>query len=287
MSSHASRRALDISGLSPIGVGLKPQHYRDILDSQPAIGWFEVHPENYMCAGGPPHRYLTAIRADYPLAMHSVGLSLGSVSLPDRPHLARFKELVDRYEPFLVSDHVSWSRGPSRYHTDLLPIPYTREALDILCRNVDIAQESLGRRLLMENPSTYVEFTDADMDEPAFLRELVTRTGCGLLLDVNNVQVCARNHGGDAKTYLDKVPWDAVQEIHLAGHAVEVRDGHELCIDDHGSPVRDDVWDLYRHALSHKPQVPTLIEWDTGVPPLADLMAEVSKARDIYNAQPC
>lgn len=267
----------------PVGVGLKSQHYQTILDEKPALGWFEVHPENYMCAGGPPHRYLSAIREDYDLSLHSVGTSLGSVSRPDARHLNALKALVERYEPFLVSDHISWSRGPMYYHTDLLPLPYSQEALDVLVRNVGIMQDHLRRQVLLENPSTYLEFAHADMDEPEFLTELVKRAGCGLIMDVNNVFVCAANHGLDGDDYLARVPWDAVQEIHLAGHAVEERDGFELRIDDHGSQVSTDVWALYEKAIGYKGTVPTLIEWDSNIPDFPVLMVEAEKARTVLD----
>lgn len=275
------------SELSPasnnFGVGLKPQHYKDIFETKPDLGWFEIHPENYMCAGGPPHRYLTAIRQEYDVSLHSVGTSLGSVTHPEKRQLDALKTLIERYEPFLVSDHVSWSRGPAHYHTDLLPLPYSHEALDILTRNVDLMQDYLGRQILLENPSTYLEFAHQDMDEPEFLTELVKRSGCGLIMDVNNIFVCASNHGLDADDYLSRVPWKAVQEIHLAGHAVEERDGYKLRIDDHGSQVSDDVWALYKKAVGYKDAVPVLIEWDSNIPPFSKLMSEVRKAQAVLD----
>ncbi len=260
------------------GVGLKAQHYRDILDHRPDIGWFEVHPENYMGAGGPPHRYLEAIRRDYPLSLHGVGLSLGSAEPIDRGHLARLKALIERYEPALVSEHISWSVLDGVYYNDLLPLPYTEETLYIVCDNVQRMQDALGRRILVENPSTYLEFGTSCLSEPDFIKEVVQRTGCGLLLDINNVFVCARNHGFDPETYLDQIPPGVVGEIHLAGHALEMLGDRELRIDDHGSAVIDEVWALYAAYMARAPHAPTLIEWDRHIPEWPVLLGEARKA---------
>ena len=270
---------------SRAGVGLKPQHYQHILDHQPTVGWFEIHPENYMCDGGPRHRYLTAIREHYPLSMHGVGLSLGSYQLPDADHIQRLQQLIDRYQPFQVSEHVSWSlaelQGTQIFHHDLLPLPYTRDALDTLCRNVSLVQDALQRPLLMENPSTYLAFQHADYDEPAFLNELVARTGCRLLMDVNNVFVRASNHNFSAANYLADINWQAVDEIHLAGHAIDRWQEHEILVDDHGSAVCDDVWQLYRQAIALAGDVPTLIEWDSLIPDFDLLQAQAEQANHI------
>ena len=279
-ASHgpASRRAS-----TPIpaaaGIGLKPQHYLEILDSRPALGWFEVHAENYMGAGGPPHRYLTAIREHYPLSLHGVGLSLGSTGPLDRAHALRLKALVARYEPGLVSEHLAWTRHGQTHFNDLLPVPLTQEALDVMVAHVDETQEILGRSILIENPSVYVDIEGAEMSEPEFLVALAYRSGCGLLIDVNNVHVSCSNRGDDAEAWLDAIPGHLVGEVHLAGHATEMVDGTPLLIDDHGSPVVTDVFDLYRNFIENIDARPTLIEWDTDVPALDVLLAEAGRAQ--------
>ncbi|WP_339613947.1 DUF692 domain-containing protein [uncultured Parvibaculum sp.] len=259
------------------GVGLKADHYREILDTRPAIGWFEVHAENFMGAGGAPHRYLTAIREHYPLSLHGVGLSLGSAGPLDRAHAKRLRALVDRYEPGLVSEHLAWSRHDGIHFNDLLPVPLTEEALDIVAEHVEETQDILGRRMLIENPSTYVATRD-EMSETEFLVALARRTGCGLLVDVNNVYVSSMNHGRDAAAWLDAITADLVGEIHLAGHAVEMVEGEALRIDDHGSRVSPEVFELCGRFLDRVGPVPTLIEWDSDVPPLSVLLEEASKA---------
>lgn len=267
------------------GIGLKAQHYQEILESGPALGWFEVHPENYMGAGGAPHHYLTRIRERYPLSLHGVGMSLGSAVPPDRDHLARLKTLVDRYEPGLVSEHLAWSAFDGVFLNDLLPLPLTYETLSHVVTHVDEVQETLGRRVLIENPSTYVRARGDEMIEPDFLTELARRTGCGLLLDINNVYVSACNHDFDAKTYLERIEPELVGEIHLAGHAVERVAGGELRIDDHGSQVCEAVWALYGGFIARAGVKPTLIEWDTDVPSLGTLQDEARRAQAILDAQ--
>ena len=262
------------------GVGLKADHYREIVETKPAIGWFEVHAENFMGEGGAPHRYLTAIREHYPLSLHGVGLSLGSAGPLDRDHARRLRALVDRYEPGLVSEHLAWTRHENVHFNDLLPVPLTREALDTVADHVDETQEILGRRMLIENPSTYVATRD-EMTETEFLISLARRTGCGLLVDVNNVYVSAMNHGRDATAWLDVIPADLVGEIHLAGHAVENVNGHELRIDDHGSPVTADVFSLFRRFIDRVGAQPTLVEWDNNVPPLSELLEEAARAQRV------
>lgn len=259
------------------GIGLKADHYREILDTRPDIGWFEVHAENFMGAGGAPHRYLTAIREHYPLSLHGVGLSLGSAGPLDRAHAKRLRALVDRYEPGLVSEHLAWSRHDGVHFNDLLPVPLTAEALDIVAEHVEETQDILGRQMLIENPSTYVATCD-EMSETEFLVALARRTGCGLLVDVNNVYVSSMNHDRDATAWLDAIPADLVGEIHLAGHAVEMVDGEALRIDDHGSRVSPDVFYLYGRFLDRIGVVPTLIEWDNQVPQLRVLLEEASRA---------
>ncbi|MBK5197373.1 MAG: DUF692 domain-containing protein [Methyloceanibacter sp.] len=261
------------------GVGLKPEYYRDILESAPDIGWFEIHAENYMGEGGAPHHYLRAIRELYPLSLHGVGLSIGGSFALDEEHLARLKELIVRYEPALFSEHLAWSSHDSVYLNDLLPLPYTEETLARVCDHIDEVQEVLGQRMLLENPSTYVAFSEMAMSEVAFLREIVRRTGCGLLLDVNNVFVQAVNHGFDAGAYIDAFPVEHVGEIHLGGHAADSDDdGSALLIDDHGREIADPVWALYALSLARIGPRPTLIEWDNDVPGWEVLFAEARRA---------
>jgi uncharacterized protein len=271
------------NGQSPIppraGVGLKPQHYRDILDDAPDVGWFEIHAENYMGEGGPPHAYLTAVRERYPLSLHGVGLSIGGAGPLDTEHLGRLKILIDRYQPALFSEHLAWSSHDTVYLNDLLPLPYTEETLARVCGHIDQVQDVLEHQMLLENPSTYVAFTETSMSEVDFLAEVARRTGCGLLLDVNNVFVQAANHGFEQRAYLDSFPADHVGEIHLGGHAVDSDDdGSALLIDDHGRAVADSVWALYAQALARTGPKPTLIEWDNDVPDWPTLFAEVRRA---------
>jgi uncharacterized protein (UPF0276 family) len=248
-----------------------------VLATRPALPWLEVHPENYL-GGGPAARALDALRRDYPVAFHAVGLSVGSADGVDRRHLGRIRSLADRVEPALVSEHLAWSRVDGAYLNHLLPLPYTEESLAIVCRNLDEVQAALGRRVLVENPSASLRFTPSTVPEAEFLAELVRRTGCALLCDVNNVHVTAQNLGLDPLTYLDALPADAVGEIHLAGHSVNDADGRSILIDDHGSPVAPAVWRLYEHALRRFGPVPTLVEWDTDIPPLEVLIAEARRA---------
>ena len=270
-------------GESPIpprgGVGLKPEHYRDILDGAPDIGWFEIHAENYMGSGGPPHAYLTAIRERYPISLHGVGLSIGGAGPLDKDHLARLRALADCYQPALFSEHLAWSSHDTVYLNDLLPLPYTQETLARVCEHIDEVQNAMKRQMLLENPSTYIAYAETTMREVDFLREVVRRTGCGLLLDVNNVFVQAANHGFGAADYLDDFPTEHVGEIHLGGHAEDAdEDGSLLLIDDHGREVADPVWTLYGRALARTGPVPTLIEWDNDVPSWPVLFAEAKRA---------
>ena len=265
-------------------MGLKAEHYRAVLETRPDIGWFEVHPENYMIDGGPPLRYLEAVRRDHPLSLHGVGMSLGSPDPPPRDHLERFRALIERFEPFVVSEHLSWSRIGDRFFADLLPVPMTREALDAMAANVARAQDHLGRRILIENPSTYLRFGREEIPEPEFLTELSRRTGCGLLLDVNNLFVCASNHAFDPLAWIGAFALEAVEEIHLAGHAVDDADGCPLRVDDHGSPVIGEVWALYREVIRRRGAVPTLIERDANLPPFEALLAEARQADRIARA---
>ena len=264
------------------GVGLKPAHYENILNDKPDIGWFEVHPENYMGDGGPPHKYLEAIRNDYPLSLHGVGLSIGGAGRLDKNHLTRLRELERRYQPGLFSEHLAWSSHDEIYLNDLLPLPLTQETLNTVCDHVDELQEFVGRQMLLENPSTYVRFDHNDMDEISFLDEVSKRTGCGLLLDVNNVFVSATNHEFDPKDYIKTFPLEKVGEIHLAGHASETDDtGKPLLIDAHDRKVSDPVWKLYELAMARTSGIPTLIEWDTNIPEWNILFAQARFAEKV------
>jgi uncharacterized protein (UPF0276 family) len=259
------------------GVGLRFPHHRIVAESRPNIAWFEVHTENYM-GGGTPLHYLDAIRRGYPISLHGVGLSLGSAEGIDAAHLSRVREIASRIEPGLVSEHLSWTVAGGIYLADLLPLPMTEEALEIVCRHVDQVQNALDRRLLIENPSSYLQFSHSTIPEWEFLAEVAARTGCGILCDVNNVYVSACNHGWDASQYLAGLPVKAVGEIHLAGHAVKEVNGCTLRIDDHGSSVSEAVWSLYAEALKLFGPVPTLIEWDTNIPAFDVLLNEATRA---------
>jgi len=264
------------------GLGLKPVHYEEILRDKPDLGWFEVHPENYMGDGGPPHKYLEAIRNDYPLSLHGVGLSIGGAGRLNKEHLQRLKTLERRYQPGLFSEHLAWSSHDETYLNDLLPLPLTKQTLDIVCDHVDEVHEFIGRQMLLENPSTYIRFDHNDMDEVTFLSEVSNRTGCGLLLDVNNVFVSATNHDFDPKDYLMAFPMEKVGEIHLAGHATDKDDtGAPLLIDAHDREVCDPVWQLYETTIARTDGIPTLIEWDTNIPEWSILFAQAQFARNV------
>ena len=267
------------SDIQGVGLGLRSAHYAEILATAPAIAWFEALSDNYL-GGGLPLHHLTRIRERYPVTLHGVGLSLGSVDPLDAHYLKALKTLVDRIEPAAVSDHLAWVSHGGRYFHDLAPLPYTEEALEHVTERILRVQDLLGRRLLIENLSPYVRFAGCDHLEWEFLGELARRADCFLLLDVNNVYVNAFNHGFDPLTYLDALPAERVKEIHLAGH--EEQDN--FLFDTHGRAVQDGVWALYRHALRRFPQVPALIEWDTDIPPLAVLMAEAAKAEALRSA---
>ena len=262
------------------GVGLKPQHFRDVLGTLPDIGFFEVHAENYMVDGGPFHHYLGRIREHYPLSLHGVGLSIGGEGPLDEAHLDRLAALCARYEPASFSEHLAWSSHGEVFLNDLLPLPYDRATLLRVSEHIDQVQEHLGCRMLLENPATYVEFDTSTMTEAQFISELLQRTGCGLLLDVNNVHVSCVNHGRDAHSYIDALPLDAVGEIHLAGFAQD-RDaaGAPLLIDSHGCAVDEAVWALYERVVARIGPTATLIERDNDVPALPTLLAEAQRAQ--------
>jgi uncharacterized protein len=267
------------SPLAPTSVGtsLKHIHYQEILDTKPDIDFFEVHSENYMSRGGTHLAWLRAIGDHYPLSLHGVGLSLGSAQPLDQEHLKALKILIERTAPVLVSEHLSWSIVDGIYLNDLLPIPYTQESLDLFSAHILEAQDFLGRSLLIENPSSYLYYPKNEYDEVTFLKELARRTGCGLLLDVNNIFVSAYNNNFSAQNYLDHLPQGVVGQIHLAGHNRE----HTYYIDDHGQAVQDEVWALYQSALEHLGPAPTLIEWDQDLPALGVLQQEAQKAKDL------
>ena len=274
--SLSTVRAIPAGG----GAGLKHEHARDIFEDGRVVDFFEVHAENYMGDGGPPHHLLQKICADYPLSIHGVGLSIGAAHPLDRDHLARLERLVERYQPSLFSEHLAWSSHQDVFLNDLLPMPYNEETLARVSEHIDEVQQALGMRLLLENPATYVRFESSSMTEIEFLRALVRRTGCGLLLDVNNVYVCAINHGFDPMSYINEFPIEHVGEVHLAGFAEDRdSDGGRLLIDAHGQPVADIVWALYQRVLARLGPVPTLIEWDNDVPPFPILSGEVARAQ--------
>lgn len=281
--SRAARRSLP----KRAGVGLKAEHYRTILDTKPDVGFFEVHAENYMAAGGPPHRYLTTIRDLYPLSLHGVGLSIGADRALDVDHLRRLKNLVTRYSPGLFSEHLAWSSHDVGFLNDLLPLPYTAATLACVVSHIDEVQEVVGRQMLLENPSTYLAFAESTYSETSFIAEVVRRTGCGLLLDVNNVYVASTNQQWDPFSYIDAYPLAAVQEIHLAGHVREADErGRPLIIDTHDRPVENIVWDMFAGIISRTGPIPTLIEWDAAVPDWPTLKAEADRADAILQAAP-
>jgi hypothetical protein len=261
-----------------VGIGLRFQHHQAVLDQHPDVAWLEVHTENYM-GGGSPLAYLDAIRRDYPIALHGVGLSLGSAEGIDIAHLDRIRRTIERFEPGLVSEHLSWSVVEGVYLADLLPLPLTEEALAVVCCNVEQTQAYLKRQILIENPSSYLQYRHSTIPEWEYLAAVTARTGCGILCDVNNIYVSCSNHGWDALTYLGALPAHAIGEIHLAGHTVRQLDnGYTLRIDDHSARVAGEVWMLYEEALARFGPRPTLIEWDNNVPPLDVLLGEATHA---------
>lgn len=274
--------AYSLAGVA--GTSFKHEHLSAILQDRSRQGFFEVHAENYMGAGGPPHDALARIRSGCPLSLHGVCMSIGGPQPIDKAHLARFKALVERYEPALVSEHLAWSTHESTYFNDLLPLPYTPATLARVADHIEEVQEAIGREILLENPSTYLVFPESTMSETDFLRELTRRTGCGLLLDVNNVFVSATNHGYSARAYLADFPVEHVGEIHLAGHDKQADDeGDLLLIDSHDGPVADAVWKLFEIAIARLGSVPTLIEWDSEIPAWPILKAEAAAAQTILD----
>jgi uncharacterized protein (UPF0276 family) len=261
------------------GVGFKPEHFSAINGATQPIGFFEVHAENYMGAGGPPHAQLRKLREDYAVSIHGVGLSIGSMQPLDKEHLARLKIVCDRYEPESFSEHLAWSTHDTTFLNDLLPLPYTEATLKQVCTHIDQVQTILGRQMLLENPATYLLFEESTIEETDFLAEVARRTGCGLLLDVNNVFVAATNHHLDPQAYLKRFPVQWVREIHLSGHSETTDDaGAPLLIDSHDTPVKDPVWELYEELIGRTGPIASLVEWDNDVPEWPVLRAEAEAA---------
>jgi uncharacterized protein len=263
-----------------VGIGLRAPHMAEIAAARPLLGFLEVHAENYMAETVVLERLLE-LRRDYAVSVHGVALSLGSAERLDHVHLGRFKVLIERTEPVFVSEHLAWSAIGGVYLNDLLPLPYTEESLDLFCSHVEQAQEAIGQPLLIENPSSYLRYRHSCIPETEFLTEVAGRTGCGILCDVNNIYVSARNFGFDPIAYLDALPMGAVREIHLAGH--HLAEDVDILIDDHGSRVAQPVWDLHLLALRRFGSVPTLIEWDTNLPALEILLDEARHAQELAN----
>jgi uncharacterized protein (UPF0276 family) len=266
------------------GIGLRSIHYQHVIDKKPDIAWFEVHAENFFAQGGMPIYVLEKVREDYPLSIHGVGLSLGTEGELNENHLIKLKSLVDRFNPGLISEHISWSAVDGIFLNDLLPLPYTSMSAQNLIRNIQKTQEFLGRQILVENPSTYLEFNDSEMSEPEFINQVIKQSGCGLLLDVNNIYVSAINHSFDAYDYLQSFSADCIGEIHLAGHAIKEISGKTILIDHHGDYISNEVWQLYKAAITRFGSVPTLIEWDTEIPEFDVLKNEAEKAQGIISA---
>jgi len=274
--------AYPVAGLA--GASFKPEHLPSILADRERRRFFEVHAENYMGAGGPPHRSLEIIRREYPVSLHGVCMSIGGPGALDKAHLEQFRRLVERYEPALVSEHLAWSTHETVCFNDLLPLPYNAATLGRVCAHIDEVQQAIRRPILLENPSTYLVFRDSTVSETDFIRAIAKRTGCGLLLDVNNVFVSATNHGFSAMDYLSDFPLSHVGEIHLAGHAEQSDDeGEPLLIDSHDAPVADGVWELYEFVLSRVGAIPTLIEWDSNLPVWPILKAEAAAAQAVLD----
>ncbi len=283
MNDSLQNKTAYFTGTDPVGLGLRSRHYEEIIDAKDKVGWLEIHPENYFC-GGVHRHFLDQISEHYALSLHGVGLSLGSDQDLDTNHLKQFKELIDRYKPFNVSDHVAWSASGNAHLNDLLPLPYTQETLNRLSKNIDQAQQYFGREMLVENPSTYIAFKDNDMSEQDFMNALCERTGCFMLLDINNIYVQSHNHGLDPVAYIETIDPKFVREMHLAGHIEKHIGEQSLLIDTHNQTVCDAVWDLYETAVKHVGIIPTLIEWDQDVPELNVLLDEANSARAVINS---
>jgi uncharacterized protein (UPF0276 family) len=281
------RAAKPVRGPMPVdaGIGLRAQHHLHVLAESPQAAWFEAHSENYFADGGSHVECLSRIRERYPLSLHGVGLSLGSTDPLNPEHLASLRRVVARFEPLLVSEHLSWSSVGGRFANDLLPLPYTEEALRHVSSRIAQVQDALGRQILLENVSSYFEYTVSTLTEWAFVAGVAAESGCGILLDLNNIYVAAHNHGFACHDYLQGIPVHVVQEFHLGGFSRVDLDGRELLIDTHGSPVCEAVWDLYGAALQRFGNIPTLIEWDTDIPGFDVLWAEARKADSLRSAR--
>lgn len=267
-------------GLPPApGVGYKPQHFQDLMNDPGPVAWIEVHAENYMGDGGRPHAQLRALQERFALSVHGVGLSIGGEGELDQAHLGRLKTLVERTNPASFSEHLAWSTHGAEFLNDLLPLPYTNDTLSRVADHIDEVQQTLGRQMLLENPSSYLAFEESTWSETDFLYEIIRRTGCGLLLDVNNVFISATNLGYSPQSYIDAFPLTAVGEIHVGGHEEDEDDsGAPLLIDSHGKPVVDPVWSLLDYTLAQAGPRPVLVEWDNDVPDWSDLQAEAQRA---------
>jgi uncharacterized protein (UPF0276 family) len=272
------------------GIGLRAEHFEDVLELKPDVGWFEAHSENYFglganglnqVGGSKPFEYLERVRKSYPVSLHGVGLSVGSTDPLNQQHLQNLKQLIDRIEPGLVSEHLSWGSVNEQYFNDLLPMPYTEESLDHMVQRVDQVQSFLGRQILIENVSSYLEYKASTIPEWEFVAELSQRAGCAVLLDVNNIYVNAMNHGFNPEQFIEGIPANGVKEIHLAGHTVKEIDGGVIRLDTHDHLVCDDVWDLYQLATNRFGNVPALIEWDKNLPELGVLVDEAKRADEI------
>ena len=267
---------------SRAGVGLKLEHAADVLNGGHGVGFFEVHAENYMGAGGEPHRVLSRVRESFALSLHGVGLSIGGADPICEIHLDRLRRLIERYQPALFSEHLAWSSHGGSFLNDLLPLPYNLATLQRVCDHIDLVQEKLRTRLLLENPATYLLFEESTMSEAEFIRSVAARTGCGLLLDIGNVYVSAVNHGFEPMAYIDAFPIDAIEEIHLAGFAVDRDDdGTPLLIDSHGCEVAEVVWALFQRTIARTGPISTMIEWDNDVPAFAALAAKAKRAQSV------
>lgn len=264
-----------------IGCSLKQEHHPLIDQDPPDLDWFEVHSENYFALDGVDVKALLKIRQNYEISLHGIGLSLGSVGELSQSHLKSLKALMEKVDPWVVSEHISWSQIDGTHFNDLLPLPYTEESLDVLCTHIDQTQDYLGRRILVENPSAYVSFAESTLSEPAFINEVIRRTGCGMLLDVNNIFVSTQNMNTSAEMYLQELEGRGVRQIHLAGPSEVTKEGHAYLIDTHSTPVRPEVWELYDKVMAQLGPVPTMVEWDSDLPPFKDLVAEAQKARSI------
>ena len=284
MTSEVEQASINAEPIpAAAGIGLRGPYHSEIIDRRPPVAWLEAHSENYFARDGIARCALERIRPDYPISLHGVGLSIGSTDPLDKDHLRRLRSLVERIEPGLVSEHLSWGAVGGRHLNDLLPLPYTEEALRHMVRRVQEVQDTLKRPILIENVSSYLEFVDSDIPEHEFLVEVSLRSGCGLLLDINNVHVNAVNHDFDPVAYLDAIPPERVAEMHLAGHTARRFGEREILIDTHNTPVCRPVWALFRHAVARFGPRPTLIEWDSDYPPLEQLISEAATARRILD----